>query len=957
MEGDQPQQPRVRKYGGLRDTPSLEQENKDSQSQPQQMPAGEKKKSLYGLRALTNDAENKNSAEMETSNQTSIEEDPAANQKKRLYGVTRISANDQPEVQDTVDIPEEEILESMQPQTAADFFSGSKKDDPSNIKKVFHKSVRPTKLKKKLTPEETMIGHLTFRRKAWMFFVALMTCWIPECCVKARIDSPEKRIAWREKVTLCLLMFCFSVGGVLWLEIKRFITCVDGDPKLNIRNPIHKNVFSTVSSSQVLIHGQLYSADSNGPLRYAAQYAGLEASSLFPRVFKAPYDQDLQSCVNMTIINRDTNYNQFISAYAQKRKYNLTKDVNGNYAGCKDPNGNPTSCYYGQAVDGDLSQSVLGSLLKTKDTLMNETDRMWFIIGDTVYDATEYVKTATEFDWDNPFIKPAGGPLDVYSRRFILNDDITVFLMNNFFTDATANFVNLQGYAGVQKCFDKLFFYGYVEPQNRFACWVLDIPFYSMSVVVLWVLYFRLITALLWYIITPRGYRKDAYVICFIPCYTEGPSMAVTLETLATADYQDEKKLLMVVCDGNITGKGNSKPTPEVALDLLGWKGEDPKPRAYLALGKADAKVNMAKVYSGFYEFQGHTVPYMVIAKVGKPSEKSTPKPGNRGKRDSQLILMNFYNKLTYKNRKMFPLEYEIYFHIKNIIKVDPLEYEYCLMVDADTKVDAGSLKHLIGPLIENPMVIAGCGETNVSNKYASYTSMIQIYEYWINHHYGKCFESFFGKVTCLPGCFCIYRMRYPRGEPFLCHDNIIKDYSINRTMTLHTKNLLHLGEDRYLTTLILKHFPTKRLIFLPMAICSTDIPDKFAVLKSQRRRWINSTFHNQYVLFNIPRICGRWCCDMKLLVMYELSSFLVMPAATLYLYSLVVRGALQGNCFSYRWRLYYYASWFSCIVRCSHGYYFCAKETVIFTVAVCLHRVLLSNSWSLSSGLQLLAL
>ena len=42
---------------------------------------------------------------------------------------------------------------------------------------------------------------------------------------------------------------------------------------------------------------------------------------------------------------------------------------------------------------------------------------------------------------------------------------------------------------------------------------------------------------------------------------------------------------------------------------------------------------NMGKVYSGLYEVAGHIVPFLVLVKVGKPSEVS--KPGNRGKRDS----------------------------------------------------------------------------------------------------------------------------------------------------------------------------------------------------------------------------------------------------------------------------------------------------------------------------------
>jgi hypothetical protein len=67
-----------------------------------------------------------------------------------------------------------------------------------------------------------------------------------------------------------------------------------------------------------------------------------------------------------------------------------------------------------------------------------------------------------------------------------------------------------------------------------------------------------------------------------------------------------------------------------------------------------------------------------------------------------------------------------------------------------------------------------------------------------------KTFESLFGSVTCLPGCFTLYRLRTPdTHKPLLISNQLITDYSENQVDTLHMKNLLHLGEDRYLTTLL----------------------------------------------------------------------------------------------------------------------------------------------------------
>jgi chitin synthase len=55
----------------------------------------------------------------------------------------------------------------------------------------------------------------------------------------------------------------------------------------------------------------------------------------------------------------------------------------------------------------------------------------------------------------------------------------------------------------------------------------------------------------------------------------------------------------------------------------------------------------MGKVYSWLYECSGHVVSYPVIVKMGKPTERT--RPGNRGKRDSQMMLMHFLNKVKLK--------------------------------------------------------------------------------------------------------------------------------------------------------------------------------------------------------------------------------------------------------------------------------------------------------------------
>jgi chitin synthase len=85
-----------------------------------------------------------------------------------------------------------------------------------------------------------------------------------------------------------------------------------------------------------------------------------------------------------------------------------------------------------------------------------------------------------------------------------------------------------------------------------------------------------------------------------------------------------------------------------------------------------------------------------------------------------------------------------------------------------------------------------------------------------------------------------------------------------------------------------MKHFPQMKLVFTPDAQCRTNAPDRWSVLLSQRRRWINSTVHNLLELLFLPQLCGFCCFSMRFVVFLDLFSTVVQPAAVLYLLYLV---------------------------------------------------------------------
>ncbi|CAE6469196.1 unnamed protein product [Rhizoctonia solani] len=396
-----------------------------------------------------------------------------------------------------------------------------------------------------------------------------------------------------------------------------------------------------------------------------------------------------------------------------------------------------------------------------------------------------------------------------------------------------------------------------------------------------------------------------AHTICLVTAYSESvEGLRTTLDSLATTDYPNSHKLILVIADGLVKGSGNDLTTPDIVLtmmtDLVTPK-EEVEPHSYVAIAHGHKRHNMAKVYAGFYKYDSATVerskqqkvPIVLVAKCGNPLEAGEAKPGNRGKRDSQIVLMAFLQKVMFDER-MTTFEYEFFNSIWRVTGVSPDRYEIVLCVDADTKVFPDSLTRMVSCMVHDEEIMGLCGETKIANKAETWVTMIQVFEYYISHHLTKAFESMFGGVTCLPGCFSIYRIKAPKGQsgywvPILANPDIVEHYSENIVDTLHKKNLLLLGEDRYLTTLMLKTFPKRKMVFCPQAVCKTIVPDTFSVLLSQRRRWINSTIHNLAELVLVRDLCGTFCFSMQFVVFMELAGTLVLPAAISFTIYLIV--------------------------------------------------------------------
>jgi chitin synthase len=188
-----------------------------------------------------------------------------------------------------------------------------------------------------------------------------------------------------------------------------------------------------------------------------------------------------------------------------------------------------------------------------------------------------------------------------------------------------------------------------------------------------------------------------AHTMLLVTAYSESvEGLRTTLDSLATSDYPNSHKFILVIADGLVRGSGNDLTTPDIVLSMMKHlivPAEDVEALSYVAVADGRKRHNMAKVYAGYYDYDDDTtekskqqrVPMILIAKCGSPFEAHDGKPGNRGKRDSQVLLMAFLQKVMFDER-MTNFEYEFFNAIWKVTGVSADNYEHVLMVDADTK-------------------------------------------------------------------------------------------------------------------------------------------------------------------------------------------------------------------------------------------------------------------------------
>ncbi|KAL3908079.1 MAG: hypothetical protein SGILL_008620, partial [Bacillariaceae sp.] len=506
----------------------------------------------------------------------------------------------------------------------------------------------------------------------WNIFAFLTTFIVPDVCVPR--DTTAAKQAWREKVAICWIFLLCSAGFAAAVVLPVFY-CTESTEYFDSKQ-IEAAGFTTVFG-HVYDLGEFAQFHPGGSKSLDA-YASKDASALFPRM---PVTDLPSTCLNPML--NETIALELQNVTCPHLEYN---DIflSGRDAAC-----------HSSVVGVEDRHEKLGDYEKGRwvigaydiPVLAGEMD--YVVIDDIIYNVTSYVD---RLRLRSRLIDPEHETNDYAVLSPVLHN----LIVNRLNEDSTA------------------LFYELFSASDREA--------------------FR----------GPPFVKEDETqvgVMVMVPCYNEGSAeLRKTINSVLKNEYPDENKVVVVVADGVITGKDEKQSTPEVLGKILGFDF-DPADASYpyQSQGDGEKQTNYVSLYSGVYtnaDAPGKKLNYVVIVKQGGEKERFTPRAGNRGKRDSQLLLFGLLNRMQY-NRRPTGLD-DAFSACLNDLELPLSEIMYLQAVDADTRLADTALKYLVHRLETNSTAIACCGETRVDNTTQSFVAMLQVFEYYSSHHIKK---------------------------------------------------------------------------------------------------------------------------------------------------------------------------------------------------------------------------
>ncbi|KAI9193541.1 chitin synthase-domain-containing protein [Polychytrium aggregatum] len=199
-------------------------------------------------------------------------------------------------------------------------------------------------------------------------------------------------------------------------------------------------------------------------------------------------------------------------------------------------------------------------------------------------------------------------------------------------------------------------------------------------------------------------------------------------------------------------------------------------------------------------------------------------------------------------------------------IRCDPsLQHENTLIlfIDSDIVLYEDAMVEFATALDKNPKLVGMTGFMSVLAKKPKFWWWFQDAEYLTGQVFNRALESGLGGVTCLPGALTMIRLK----QLTVAAETYFSELDTKNIFNYHR---YYLGEDRYLTHLLMEQEKSYAIGFCPTARAKTEAPATWKQFLKQRRRWLLGAFANDVYYLASPRLWRR----APFLLMYSTANF-----------------------------------------------------------------------------------
>ncbi|KAF9342327.1 hypothetical protein BGX26_007789, partial [Mortierella sp. AD094] len=196
----------------------------------------------------------------------------------------------------------------------------------------------------------------------------------------------------------------------------------------------------------------------------------------------------------------------------------------------------------------------------------------------------------------------------------------------------------------------------------------------------------------------------------------------------------------------------------------------------------------------------------------------------------------------------------------------DKTDHLFVLFIDSDIVLPAETIANFVWDMELKPNsknLLAMTGVITVTTKEdITFLNLLQDIEYVHGQFIGRAIESAVGGCVTLPGALTIFRY-----SAFLeSYDEYFAERSVS---DLWDFGRSHLGEDRYLTHLLMTKATRPKLIqFCHRATCKTEPVREWRNLMKQRRRWFLGFLTNEGAFLSDPHLWWKypWLLGFRLI-------------------------------------------------------------------------------------------